>query len=179
MLLSLADLPLRSGERHERVYPMEFAPVLLGGVEHRVLVPGGVKLKVDRITGGYMVSVSMDAKVYGVCVRCLSEAVLEVHAEQQEFAPTAKDTWEDAEISEFVKDLVVDVDGLAREALILAVPAQVLCVESCKGLCPLCGEDLNKGSCACSENTIDERWSRLKDLKLSDGAEAPEKGPAS
>ena len=178
MLLSLADLPLRGGERYSRVYPMEFEPILLGGAEHRVLARDGVELTVDRITGGFLVTVSMDARVYGPCARCLGEAVVAVHAEQQEFAPTAKDGWEETEISEFVKDLVVDVDGIAREALVLALPAQVVCAEECRGLCALCGEDLNKGQCGCSENTIDERWSRLKDLKLSDGGQGPEKSPA-
>ena len=178
MLLNLADLPLRSGERYERVYPLEFEPILLGGTDHRVLVRDGVDLTVDRVAGGYLVTVSMDAKVYGPCARCLGEAVVEVHAEQQEFAPTAKDRWEEAEISEFVKDLVVDVDGLAREALILALPAQVVCAEECKGLCALCGEDLNKGPCGCAEDTMDERWSRLKDLKLSEGGQGSEKDSA-
>ena len=68
------------------------------------------------------------------------------HAEQQEFAPTAKDGWEETELSEFIKDLVVDVDGLAREALVLALPAQVVCSETCKGLCAHCGADLNQGA---------------------------------
>ena len=110
----------------------------------------------------------LDAKLYGPCARCLGEAVLEVRAEQQEFAPTAKDGWEETDTSEFIKDLVVDVDGLAREALILALPAQVVCSPECKGLCALCGKDLNKGACGCSEEKIDERWGRLKDLDLGE-----------
>ncbi len=110
-----------------------------------MLVPDGVHVAVDRITGGYLVNVDLDAKVYGPCARCLGEAVLEVHAEQQEFAPTAKDGWEETETSEFIEALVVDVDGLAREALVLSLPAQVVCDEDCKGLCAVCGKDLNKG----------------------------------
>jgi uncharacterized protein len=165
MLLSLADLALRGGERYERTYSLEFAPILLGE-QYRVLVPDGVDVIVDRVTGGYLVTVDLDARVYGPCARCLGEAVVKVRAQQQEFAPTAKDGWEETEESEFIKDLVVDVDGLAREALVLALPAQVVCKEDCKGLCALCGKDLNKGPCECGEQKSDERWSRLKDLKL-------------
>ena len=178
-MLRLADLPLRGGERYVRVYPLEIEPIVLAGVDHRVLVPGGVELTVDRVAGGYLVSVALDAKIYGICARCLDEAVLEVHAEQQEFGPTAKDGWEETELSDFITDLVVDVDGLAREALILALPAQVVCAEDCKGLCARCGKDLNKGPCSCGEETIDERWSRLKDLRLSEGGESPAEDPAS
>jgi uncharacterized protein len=175
MLLSLADLPLRGGERYERVFPLELEPIVLGGTDYPVLVPGGVDVTVDRVTGGYLVGVSLDAKVYGPCARCLGEAAVEVHAEQKEFGPTAKGGWEETELSEFIENLVVDIDGLAREALILALPPQIVCGEECKGLCTLCGEDLNKGPCGCSEETTDQRWSRLKDLRLSDAGESPRK----
>jgi uncharacterized protein len=168
MLLHLADLALRGGERYERFYPLELEPIVLGGTDYRVLVPGGVTVTVDRVTGGYLVGVALDARIYGPCARCLDEAVLDVHAEQQEFGPTAKDGWEETEESEFIKDLVVDVDGLAREALILALPNQVVCSEECRGLCGVCGTDLNKGPCDCKEERIDERWSKLKDLRLGE-----------
>ena len=170
MLLSLADLALRGGERYQRIYLLEFDPVVLGGVEYGVLAPEGALITVDRVAGGYLVNLDVDAKVYGPCARCLREAVVEVHAEQQEFAPTAKDGWQETEGSEFIKDLVVDVRGLAREALVLALPARVVCVEDCKGLCSVCGKDLNKGPCGCAERQVDERWSRLKDLRLDEGS---------
>ncbi len=168
MLLNLADLALRGGERHERSYPLDLAPIVLGGTDYRALVPGGVRVTVDRITGGYLINVALDAKLYGPCTRCLGEAVLEVHAEQQEFAPTAKDGWEETDISEFVKDLTVDVDGLGREALVLSLPTPAVCSEACKGLCSHCGKDLNRGPCGCGAEQIDERWSRLRGLDLGE-----------
>ena len=166
MFLNLADLALRGGERYRRTHALELEPIVWGGVDYRVLVPAGVRVTIDRVTGGYLVSVALEAKMYGPCARCLSEAVVEVHAQQQEFAPTAKDGWEETDTSEFIKDLIVDVDGLAREALVLALPAQLVCSEACKGLCAHCGMDLNKKACGCSAEEIDERWSRLKDLDL-------------
>ncbi len=172
MLLNLADLALRGGERYERTYPLDLQPIVLGGADYRVLVPRGVDLTVDRVTGGYLVKVALDARIYGPCARCLGEAALQVHAEQQEFAPTAKEGWDESEASDFVKELVVDVDGLAREALVLALPPQVVCSDECKGLCPQCGKDLNKGACDCHEEEIDERWSKLKDLNLGEAETA-------
>jgi uncharacterized protein len=171
MFLRLADLSLRGGDRYERTFIVDFQPVLLGGVEYRVLVPDGIHVAVDRATGGYLVSLDLEAKVYGPCARCLGEAVLTVRAQQQEFAPTARDGWEETETSEFIADLVVDVDGLAREALVLALPAQVVCAEDCKGLCPVCGKDLNSGACECAPHEADERWTPLKDLRLEDAEE--------
>lgn len=168
MILRLADLALRGGERYERSYPLDLDPVMLGGEAYRVLVPEGVSVTVDRVTGGYLVTVALDANMYGPCARCLGEVVLGVHAEQQEFAPTAKDRWEETEVSEFIKDLEVDVAGLAREALILALPAQVVCASGCLGLCSRCGKDLNRGPCTCGDDRFDERWNRLRDLDLGE-----------
>jgi uncharacterized protein len=37
-----------------------------------------------------------------------------------------------------------------------------LCSETCKGICPHCGTDLNKGSCTCEKNTVDPRLEVLK-----------------
>jgi uncharacterized protein len=93
-------------------------------------------------------------------------ALAEVVAEEEEFAPTAKDGWEESELSEFITDMVVDVSGFARESLVLALPAQMVCSAECQGLCARCGQDLNRGDCACGQEDVDERWGPLKDLRL-------------
>lgn len=166
--LDLTDLGLRSGDRHECRYSLDLEPIVLGGVDYEVLLPNGVDVTADRVAGGFLVTVSADAKVYGPCARCLAEAVLEVRAEQQEFAPTAQDGWEETELSAFIEELVVDVSGVAREAVVLALPPQVVCSSECRGLCPQCGQNLNKVTCDCAVQQVDERWGRLRDLHLDD-----------
>ena len=166
MFLDLTDLSLRGGERHEHRCSIDVAPVVLGGVCYQALLPEGATVTVDRVAGGFLVGVSMEARVYGPCARCLDEVVLEIHAEEQEFAATAKDGWQETDLSAFIKDLVVDVSGLVREALVLALPAQLVCAESCKGLCAQCGKDLNVGECGCDSGGCDVRWEKLNDLRL-------------
>lgn len=170
MLVDLNDLSLRTGERYERTYPLDMEPVSLGGVAYQALLPDGVTVTVDRVAGGFLVAVSAVARVYGPCARCLAETVVEVRAEQQEFTPTARDGWEGSELSAFIDDLVVDVSGLVREAVVLALPEQLVCSAECKGLCPQCGQDLNKGECSCDRSQVDERWEKLRELPVSDEA---------
>jgi uncharacterized protein len=167
-LLSLNDLSLRTGDRLEQTYSLDVGPVKLGGVSYRVLLPQGMTVVVDRVAGGFLVTLYADANVYGPCTRCLNEVTLKVRAEQQEFAPSAKDGWEESDLSAFINDMVVDVAGIAREALVLALPAKVVCSDSCKGLCPQCGQDLNLGECSCTPVETDSRWDRLKELELKD-----------
>jgi len=60
----------------------------------------------------------------------------------------------------------VDLTANMREDIILELPQRALCAEDCKGLCPHCGKDLNKGSCRCKPSEGDLRWHALDNLKL-------------
>jgi uncharacterized protein len=44
------------------------------------------------------------------------------------------------------------------------MPLRVLCREDCAGLCAICGADKNSETCSCVAETVDERWSALRDL---------------
>jgi len=56
------------------------------------------------------------------------------------------------------------IDNLVRETIILSLPLKPLCSENCRGLCPICGADLNKSQCGCVKKEIDPRWEKLKNL---------------
>jgi uncharacterized protein len=57
-----------------------------------------------------------------------------------------------------------EIDDLVREAIILSLPLKPLCSEDCKGLCPICGTDLNRSQCSCVKERTDPRWDQLKGL---------------
>lgn len=57
-----------------------------------------------------------------------------------------------------------EINDLVREAVILSVPFKPLCSENCKGLCPICGTDLNRSTCNCVKETVDPRWDQLRGL---------------
>ncbi len=61
----------------------------------------------------------------------------------------------------------LDVGGLLWEQLLLALPVKPLCRPDCKGICPLCGAELNKGPCQCKQDEGDPRLSVLHGLKIS------------
>jgi uncharacterized protein len=60
----------------------------------------------------------------------------------------------------------IDLAPALREQILLAVPPSPVCDESCKGLCPTCGKDLNAGDCGCEKTAIDPRWAALKSIQL-------------
>ncbi|NQU12395.1 DUF177 domain-containing protein [bacterium] len=62
----------------------------------------------------------------------------------------------------------VDLTPQIREDMILELPQRALCGETCKGLCPVCGVDLNQRTCRCAVRHGDHRWAALNQLKLKD-----------
>ncbi len=58
----------------------------------------------------------------------------------------------------------IDMDELVMTDVTLELPFRLLCREDCKGLCPVCGADLNETTCNCNTKQIDPRLEKLKML---------------
>jgi uncharacterized protein len=163
--LDLRSPLLNPGQRFERTISLEVEPISMGGQTYEALVEeGAASVRVERVSGGFLLTVMAEGAVYGPCVRCLEEVKVPVSAEQQEFIPVDSEKWQGTEVSEFVDGLVVDVSGLAREAIILALPTKLLCAEKCVGICPQCGRRRDSSLCCCDVDQIDPRFEKLRGL---------------
>ncbi len=60
----------------------------------------------------------------------------------------------------------IHLSEIACEQIFLEIPYQPLCRGECKGLCPVCGKDLNLSSCECVKEEFVSGFSVLKKLKL-------------
>jgi uncharacterized protein len=58
----------------------------------------------------------------------------------------------------------IDLGELMREQFYLAIPMKPLCQEDCRGLCPECGMNLNRGTCGCRRDWEDPRLAGLRAL---------------
>jgi uncharacterized protein len=123
-----------------------------------------VILDVSRMTGGgHSLRLRFEAALSGPCMRCLGAA-------QPSFAVDSREVDRpgggDELSSPYVNDEEeLDLHGWARDALALAMPAQIVCRDDCAGLCPECGKDLNLEPHE-HEKGPDPRWSALRGLKL-------------
>ena len=52
-----------------------------------------------------------------------------------------------------------------QEQLLLAVPMHPLCSADCRGLCPVCGVDLNTRVCSCEKEIFNSKFGALAQLK--------------
>jgi len=58
----------------------------------------------------------------------------------------------------------LEIGPVVREAIVLSSPIKALCGDECKGLCPVCGVNLNEQTCHCAAGKPDTRWSILEKL---------------
>lgn len=64
----------------------------------------------------------------------------------------------------FLEGYHLDVDKLLFGEALLNWPSRVLCKEDCKGLCPVCGQNLNHGDCGCERKALDPRMAKVLDV---------------
>ena len=162
----LGRLSLASGEGRRLDFEVRADPFEFAGERYGVEpahVP--VRLDVSRTTGsGYAMRLRFAVAVTGPCMRCLGPAAPGAEVDAREVnQPGGGDELQ----SPYVVDEVLDLHAWARDALALALPAQLVCREDCAGLCPVCGEDLNAaGPEHAHEAEPDPRWAKLRELRL-------------
>ncbi|MCR5426449.1 MAG: DUF177 domain-containing protein [Lachnospiraceae bacterium] len=100
----------------------------------------------------------------GVCDRCLSPAQIEIPIVIDREVASPDYPEPDEELREFMEGYSIDTDALLRNEISLNWPVKILCREDCKGLCPVCGRNLNEGDCGCDTFVPDPRMAALKDI---------------
>jgi uncharacterized protein len=162
----LGGLGLSAGEGRRLDLHAGHDPLVLSGQRYAI-EPASlpVVLDVSRMTaGGYALRLRFEARVTGPCMRCLAAAdsIVAVDAREVDQAGGGEEL-----DSPYVSQAELDLRGWVRDALALALPSQLVCREDCAGLCPVCGEDLNRaGPEHAHEREPDPRWAKLRELRL-------------
>ncbi|MBN1681590.1 MAG: DUF177 domain-containing protein [Anaerolineae bacterium] len=119
-------------------------------------------LRLSRNSRGVLVQGVLGTSVISECVRCLAAVSVPVSLEIEElfsFPPGSETVYSVEESG------ILDLAPLVREEVILAVPMGVFCKPDCKGLCPICGQNLNEGTCDCVSDDIDPRLAILQTFR--------------
>ena len=171
MLVDLASLTETAGRFAHTYEPGE---LLLNDEQVVLAGPPTVSGQIIRRGGRVVVEGEVAGLVQVECDRCLVPVALSVETpfrleyvtkEQYQGLPAAELEEKDLALSVF-DGKVLDIDDIAREQLLLAVPFQPLCKDDCKGLCFVCGADKNLVSCDCKAPKSDSRWMGLENLQF-------------
>ncbi len=164
----LAGLRLGTGEGRRLELEVALDPFELAGERYDVAPASiAVRLDISRTTGdGYALRLRFTARLTGPCMRCLEIAAPSFDVDAREVSqPGAGDELE----SPYVEHGGLELRAWARDALALALPAQMLCRSDCAGLCPICGTDLNLAAPGHGhDRQPDPRWAKLSELKFEE-----------
>jgi uncharacterized protein len=162
----LGRLGLTSGEGRRLDLHTGIGAFDYGGQRYEVepqMVP--VRLDVSRtVSNGWALRLRFEAGVHGPCMRCLDPADPRFEVEAREVhQPGAGDELVSPYMAEKGE---LDLAGWARDALALALPAQLTCRPDCAGLCPQCGANLNEDPEHHHEREPDSRWAKLSEIRF-------------
>jgi uncharacterized protein len=146
-----------------------------------------LKARLRRLGGGVLLQGELRVEVAALCKRCLAEVSASLPVsftfsliprdlmendepkdleDDGQSEPAGSFRPEDAD-REWFDGRTIDLDPILREQVLLALPMNLVCKETCRGLCPVCGEDLNEKRCECEREVVDARWMALKNIKLN------------
>ena len=120
---------------------------------------------VRNTAGVFVLQGELRATMQGSCDRCARsvtrEMVFPLHAVLA--SELTNDDGEEDPWLFLLQGDEVDLGEILTTTFVLGMDAQFLCSDDCKGLCPVCGRDLNLGPCDCKPEP-DPRLAVLKQL---------------
>ena len=148
MLFELKSVFLSDGEEKRLNYELDMSSIDVGGVfpfTSPVAVSAVARNRASLVT----LTVGCGYDYTAACDRC-GEVIWTDDSYGDEYIETP--------------DFTVELDEIVISDILLNLPQKRLCKEDCKGLCPVCGHNLNNGDCECEKQPADPRLAVLKQL---------------
>ena len=146
---------------YKREFPFEFEQIQISDDLDLRHFEGVASI--GRTPQGLLVQGKFSAETTLECVRCLNDFARELSWDFTElYAFNEKSVSESGLI--LPDDAHINLQPLIREYALLEVPIKPICKTECKGLCSVCGEDLNQIDCGHKNLTDESPFSALKDL---------------
>ena len=168
-----SELPRRAGEMRE--YQLDIHLEQPIGIDV-IAVPAGalrLDLRIESVDEGVLATGKFETSAKGECIRCLDPISLPIAKSFQELYAykserdakhKSENKSEDQDDELLMDGDFIDLENPIRDAIVLSLPINPVCDESCEGLCPECGEKWRELPKEHSHDQIDTRWSALKGL---------------
>ncbi len=123
------------------------------------LSPVDYELTIEKTGDSVRIRGPVHARLSLICARCLEQFAfsvasrLDIELLPRQKAPDASEVelkTEEMDIYYFEGE-EIDIDPYIFEEIMLNIPLKALCAESCKGICPSCGKNLNIEECRCEK----------------------------
>ena len=168
MLINLSDVLSDQHKTVEETVRLEMEEIRLQSGTYPIISKEPVHVKVEHISGKeLLITAETRLSVIIPCDRCLEDVKREFElncVKHVDVGLSDAELTEELDESNFIDGYHLDVDKLLFHEILSSWPTKVLCREDCKGLCNVCGQNLNTGSCNCEDTGLDPRMSVVRDL---------------
>lgn len=168
MIISLSEIMSVKNKTEHIEAPLELSCFTLDGMEYEFAEKGQVLLDISS-KGNREISFTAKTKLSLIlpCGRCLDDVKIPFDiqvSKDLDFNDTDDDRIKDLDELNYIDGYNLDIDLLIYDEVLLNFPLQVLCKPDCKGICKVCGTNLNKQSCDCDQSVGDPRMSVIQDI---------------
>ena len=162
MLFELKSVFLADGGSSEIRYEPDITDIDIDGIFPFTTPIAVTATAVNRAS---LVTLTLDCE-YGYCRPCDRCGVELRGTERRRFTHRLVQTLVDETNDDYIEtpDFTLELDEVVISDIILNYPQKFLCSEDCRGLCPVCGKNLNEGDCGCGRQQVDPRLEILKQL---------------
>ena len=98
------------------------------------------------------------------CDRCLEDVEVPFSLDFEKHVNLEAEDDKESDETNYIDGYNLDVDKLLYNEILIGWPMKVLCSEDCKGICSVCGQNLNEGTCDCEDTGLDPRMSVIRDV---------------
>ncbi len=165
MLISLAEVMNRRGETVQVEVNTSFDVFKRNGVDYPIRKKTPVRLTMTSPSSKrVLLQAEAEYVLSAPCDRCLREVELPFEIRRTLEIDFSKSEGEREEEMSCLSGYELDVDRFIFEEILVVFPTKILCNENCKGICNVCGADLNAGECGCDRTVIDPRMAAVQDI---------------
>lgn len=167
MLVNLSDVLTSEGKQLSMDIPLEMTCFVSSHESFEIVEKSPVHLRFTniekekaRIEGSVLLTFRTG------CDRCLTEVPTRMELQFDRVVASPEVSEEDDKLDDlsFMEGYQLNVETFVYNEMIGNWPAKILCKEDCKGLCPVCGQNLNVKDCGCDTFVPDPRMAVIQDI---------------
>ena len=167
MILDISDVISCENKEITKEVQIEFDSFVSRLGEFPIIEKAPIELRIANRDGSkLLITGTVDFAASIPCSRCLEEVPTRIHFDIEKEFCLENSAIHDEEMEEidYLIGFDLDIDRLIYGEILVNWPMKVLCKEDCKGICKVCGMNLNKGDCNCQKTELDPRMAAIQDV---------------
>lgn len=168
MILNLSSVLSEQHRPIEDTIPVEMEMFRTGAGNFKIIRKTDANLRIVY-DGGKKLTINgtCDVTVQIPCDRCLKEVDITIplnFKKKVSVDTECEDQSDELDETNYIDGYNLDVEQLIYNELLVGWPTKILCRDDCKGICSVCGQNLNEGTCNCEDTGLDPRMSVIRDV---------------